>query len=140
MQFPAVNYLAVLVGGVLIFLLGGLWYSPVLFAKKWMTLHGRTEAEMKAAAATASMPLMYLRAFLCGLISSWVLAVVLHHFTNLTPLRGALAGGLCWLGFAGATSYATALFSMKPKGLWLIDTGFNLVSFVLVGVLLAVWR
>jgi hypothetical protein len=140
MQLPAVNYLAVLVGGVLIFILGGLWYSPVLFAKKWMALHGKTEAEMKAAAATTSLPLMYLRAFLCGLISSWVLAVVLHHFTNLTPLRGALAGGLCWLGFAGVTSYATALFSMKPKGLWLIDTGFNLVSFVLVGVLLAVWQ
>ncbi len=140
MQLPAVNYLAVLVGGILIFLLGGLWYSPVLFAKKWTALHGRTEAEMKAAAAAANVPVMYLSAFLCGLVSSWVLAVVLHHFTNLTPLRGALAGGLCWLGFAGVTSYATALFSMKPKGLWLIDTGFNLVSFVLVGVLLAVWR
>jgi hypothetical protein len=140
MQLPAVNYLAVLVGGVLIFMLGGLWYSPVLFARKWMALQGKTEADLKAAAATSSMPLMYLRAFLCGLISSWVLAIVLHHFTNLTPLRGALAGGLCWLGFAGVTSYATALFSMKPKGLWLIDTGFNLVSFVLVGVLLAVWQ
>jgi hypothetical protein len=140
MHLPAVNYLAVLVGGVVIFMLGGLWYSPVLFAKKWLALMGKTEAEMKAAAATSPMPLMYLSAFLCGLISSWVLAIILHPFTDLTPLRGALAGGLCWLGFAGVTSYANAVFTLKPKMLWLIDSGFNLVSFVLVGVLLAVWR
>jgi hypothetical protein len=68
------------------------------------------------------------------------MAVLLNHFVNLTPLRGALVGVLCWVGFAGATSFATALFSMKPKLLWLIDTGFNLVSFVLAGIILAVWR
>jgi len=32
MSFPVVNNVAVLVSGVVIFLLGGLWYSPVLFA------------------------------------------------------------------------------------------------------------
>jgi hypothetical protein len=140
MQLPAVNYLAVLVSGVVIFMLGGLWYSPVLFAKKWMALMGKTEAELKAAAATSSMPLMYLTAFFCGLVSAWALAVVLNHFTYLTPLRGALVGVLCWLGFAGVTSYANAVFTMKPKGLWLIDSGFNLVSFIIAGVILAVWR
>lgn len=34
MHFPDVNYLAVLVSGVAIFALGGLWYSPALFAKQ----------------------------------------------------------------------------------------------------------
>jgi len=36
MSLPPVNYLAVLVFGVVIFMLGGLWYSPLLFAKKWV--------------------------------------------------------------------------------------------------------
>ena len=36
MMSPAPNYLAVLVAGLVIFLLGGLWYSPALFAKKWI--------------------------------------------------------------------------------------------------------
>lgn len=53
--------------------------------------------------------------------------------------RGAEVGGLCWLGFAAATSYATAMFSMQPKGLWLIKTGYNLVAFVLAGAILAAW-
>ena len=47
---------------------------------------------------------------------------------------------LCGLGFAGATSFGTAQFSGKPKALWLIDSGFNLVAFVIAGVILATWR
>ena len=135
---PQVNYLAVLVSAVVIFLLGGLWYSPVLFAKKWIALMGKSEDELKAGAG--SMPITYVQAFICGLLVSWVLAVILNHFVNLTALRGAMVGALCWVGFAGATSYATALFSGKSKQLWLIDSGYNLVSFVLAGIILALWR
>ena len=46
---------------------------------------------------------------------------------------------LCWLAFAGATSYTTALFSARPKQLWLIDSGYNLVSFIVAGVIIALW-
>src|SRR3982074_2455227 len=68
MQLPQVNYLAVLVAGLVIFLIGGLWYSPLLFAKKWIALQGRTEEQMRADAAGSNMPLMYLGAFICGII------------------------------------------------------------------------
>ena len=140
MTLPIVNYLAVLVSGVAIFMLGGLWYSPALFAKKWISLQGRSEEEMKAAAAGSSMPAMYLMALLCGLASAYTMAVVLNHFIEPTPLRASLLGGLCWFGFAGATSYATALFSMKPKALWLIDSAYNLLSFIIAANILARWH
>ncbi|RPI66461.1 MAG: DUF1761 family protein [Ignavibacteriales bacterium] len=42
-----INYLAVFVSAVIIFLLGGLWYSPVLFAKPWMSVINKTEEELK---------------------------------------------------------------------------------------------
>lgn len=138
MTLPDVNYLAVLVSGALIFCLGGLWYSPALFAKKWMALIGRTEEELKAGAA-GQMPLLYGMAFLCGLVQAWTLAVIINHFDDLTFVRVVLLAGLCWFGFTGATSYATALFSMKPKQLWMIDSGFNLASFILAGLILAWW-
>jgi hypothetical protein len=139
MQLPPVNYLAVLTSAVVIFLLGGLWYSPVLFARKWMSLMGKTEAELKAD-SSGSMPLMYLLAFICGLLTSWVLAVLLNHFLDLTALRGAMVGALCWVGFAAPTSFATTLFSGTPKRLWLINSTYNLISFILAGIILAVWR
>lgn len=141
--YPTINYLAVLVAGIVIFVLGGLWYSPVLFARRWIALQGRTEEQERAQAAAANMPLMYLSAFICGFVTAWVLAMILAHVgtsLNLNAAHGALIGFMCWLGFAATTSYATALFSGTPKQLWLINSSYNLVSFVLAGMILAVWK
>jgi hypothetical protein len=148
MHFPPVNYLAVLAAAIVMFILGGIWYSPVLFMKKWVALQDRTEEQMRAQAASANMPLMYASAFVTALITAWVMAHLLAYMasvvdpsvTNLNAGHGAIFGFVCWLGFAAPTSYATALFSGKPKQLWLIDSAYNLVSFVLAGAILAVWR
>ena len=45
-----VNYLAVLVAAVVIFMLGGLWYSPVMFAKRWVALQGKSMKQMSGGA------------------------------------------------------------------------------------------
>lgn len=143
MTVPAVNYLAVLAAAVVMFILGGLWYSPLLFAKRWIALQGRTEEQMRAQAAAANMPLMYVSAFVCSLITAIIMAHILAHMASIMltgAVHGAFFGFMAWLGFAAPTSYATALFSGKPKQLWLIDSMYYLVSFVLAGLILAAWR
>ena len=140
MILPPVNYLAVLVSGVVIFMLGGLWYSPVLFAKPWIALMGRTEEELKARAAASSMPVMYLTVFVCGLVTAAVLAVVIDRFGARSAGAGAMVGALCWLGFAATTSFGTNLFSFESRKLWFINSAYNLVSFIIAGVILAIWR
>ena len=130
-----VNYLAVLVSGLAIFILGGLWYSKAMFATRWMALLGVPQGTKPARGLGG----MLVQAFICGTLTSWVLAVLMNHFVNMTALRGALLGGMCWVGFAGVTAYANTLFSMRPRKLWLIDSGYNLVSFVIAGVILACW-
>lgn len=141
--WPAVNYLAVFVAAILIFVLGGLWYSPILFMKRWIALQGRTEEQMRAQAAAANMPVLYISAFITALITAWVMGLLLVHFSvvmTMSAAHGALLGFFCWLGFAATTSYGTAIFSGKPRQLWFIDSMYNLVSFVLAGIILAVWR
>jgi uncharacterized protein YneF (UPF0154 family) len=141
--FPAINYLAVLVAAIVIFVLGGLWYSPMVFSKQWMALQNRTEEQIRAQVAAANMPLMYLAAFACAFLQALVMSAVIGHIAGGNPIgaaHGAILGAVLWLGFAASTSYATALFSGKPKQLWLIDTMYNLVSFMLAGIILGVWR
>jgi len=133
---PHINYLAVLVSGVVIFMLGGLWYSPVLFGKKWVALQGKSMEEMSGGAN----PVMYVQVFLCGLITAWVLAIVLGFLPLWDMMRALKLAIVCWLGFSAVTSYGTALFSLKPKALWFIDSAFNLVSFILAAVILTMWR
>jgi hypothetical protein len=132
----SVNYPAVLVTAVVIFLLGGLWYSPVLFAKKWVALQGKSAEEMSGGAK----PSLYVQVFICGLLIAWVMGLITRHMPLPSVAHGVLAGALLWLGFAGPTSFGTALFSFKPKALWAIDSGFNLVSFLIAGAILTVWR
>ncbi len=136
MELPAVHYLAVLVSGVVIFAMGALWYSPALFAKQWVALTAINAEEMKK----GGTPVPYAMVFLCGLLVSYTMAVILNHFPNLTLIRAIEVAVLCWAGFAGATSFSTAIFSMKPKALWMIDSGFNLASFVVAAAILAGWR
>jgi hypothetical protein len=44
------NYLAVVVAALVPIVLGALWYSPLLFADRWMRAVGRTREELGDAA------------------------------------------------------------------------------------------
>lgn len=41
------NYLAIFAAAVSMFLVGGLWYSPVLFGKAWQRETGLSDEELK---------------------------------------------------------------------------------------------
>ena len=71
-QFP-INWWALLAAIIARMVLGGIWYSPVLFLNRWMALTGRTHAEMNS-----RMPML----LAIDLISSAVMAFVCafrHH-------------------------------------------------------------
>lgn len=89
MAFPHVNYLAVLVSGVVIFVLGGLWYS-VLFKKPWIRLMGIPEEQMKE--GSGAMPLLFLMAFLCGLLTAYVEAIVIKQSRRRRLLAASSSG------------------------------------------------
>src|SRR6266851_10068928 len=91
-----VNYLHVFVAAVVIFVLGWLWYSPVLFYKPWMRLRG---LDPVAAMAGAKMPGGKL---LIELARCLVLAYVITRLVALVGVDswlGAVHFGLIlWIG------------------------------------------
>ena len=132
-----VNLVAVLVGSFITFILGALWYSPLLFAKKWVELIGKTDEELKQGAN----PMMYVMAFILGFMTNFALAFVINLSKVTIFYDGALVGAMCWIGFAGATSYTNqVIFVQRPSALWSIDSGYNLVSFMISGTILTLWK
>lgn len=131
-----INFVAVLVSGFIIFGLGGLWYSPVLFAKPWMSVVEKTEEELKK----GSKPANYVTAFLQGLISAYVLAIIIEWGQAATIATGAWVGFMCWFGFAGPPALVHNIFGGRPQKLWVIDSGYTLVSFIISGIILALWK
>src|SRR5947199_9661413 len=79
-----VNYLAVLVAAVAVFVLGWLWYSPLLFYMPWMRLRGMDHV---AAMAGAKMPGGKL---LIELVRCLVLAYVIARFLALLGVSAGL--------------------------------------------------
>lgn len=133
-----VNYLAVLVAAVATFVLGALWYSPLLFAKPWMRMHGYTEEKLKSMQKEAG------KAYAVSIVAYLVMAYVLAILVSWTGVQGASGGAclgsLCWLGFAATIGLTALMFSDKPLGTYLIDAAYQLVYLVVMGVILAVWR
>ena len=74
--YIGVNLLAVLLAAVAANLLGMLWYSPLLFGKKWMGLSGLTDKKLQEA-KKKGMAKNYFIGFVSTLVMAFVLSVVL---------------------------------------------------------------
>ncbi len=128
---PEVNYLAVVLAALSAFLLGGLWYSPLLFANKWMALTGQSEERLKS----GSMGLIFGGAFLLNLVAAYVFALFLGPSPSLQLGLGAgFSAGLCWVMASLGVNY---LFERRPLGLWLINGLYFTIQFTLFGLILA---
>lgn len=131
-----INFLALLVSAIVIFIIGGLWYSPVLFAKPWLSVINKSEEELKKEAKSTN----YVIAFLQGVITSYILSIFISWAQAATPGSGAWIGFMCWFGFAGTTALVHNSFAGRHLKLWMIDSGYTLVAFIAAGIILAVWK
>jgi hypothetical protein len=133
-----INIWAVLVAALIAFFIGGLWYTA-LFGKLWVRLHGYSEEKVKQMQAAMSPPLFFGGMFLSYLVLSFALAVLLTGFTDPNVLTGLALGLVFWIG-AAAVAMTGQIASDRSNGIYLIDTGCNLVYLIFMGALLGFWR
>src|SRR2546428_1833728 len=133
-----VNCLAVLVAAVAVFVLGWLWYSPLLFFKPWMRLRGMDPV---AAMAGAKMPGGKL---LIGLARCLVLAYVIARFVALlgiTSWLGAVHFGLFfWIGFPVILLTGSVLWVNLPSYVAAIHAGDWLVKMLVIPIIVSLWH
>lgn len=127
-----VNWLAIVAAAVATFFIGGLWYSPVLFYKPWARLNGYTETTTPKAGG-----LVFGLSFLAQLIAAANLAFFVAGESFSFVVAAATAVGVGWVATAFGVTY---LFEKKPFGLWAINAGYHVVSFVVMGLILGAWR
>ncbi len=127
------NYFAILVAAVANMAIGFVWYGP-LFGKKWAALHGYTEEQIKS----MNPGPLYAQSFVAVLVSYLILARFVTPTTTL--MEGIEVAFLVWLGFVTTTQFTASIFSTKPRALYFLDTGYQLVTFIAAGTILASWR
>lgn len=130
------NFTLIIAATVAQFILGALWYSPLLFGKWWMQIMECThlsKAELQK--LQKEMSPFYALQFFLTLITTWVLA------NNITysGLSGAAVyyyAIFMWLGYMMPVSVSAVVWGNTKRRFWLKQI-FVMLSMQLTGILLA---
>jgi len=124
---PEVSWLGILIAAFASFLLGGLWYSPVLFGKAWQRETGLTDEQLKQ----GNMAKIFGLALVLCLLASWMFATFLGPRPSLALGFGAgFSAGLFWVTASFGINY---LFERKSLKLFLINGGYHTLQFTIIG-------
>ena len=134
-DFGAINYVAAAVSAVVLMALGFVWYAPFLFGKAWMAALGKTEEEMRATGPSPAL----IAALADAILTSLVLAIVFQA-AGISGVGGGIIAALgLAIGFSGMSIISNGAFEGRPRPLVLINLGYRLVAYPIVGIILSVW-
>jgi len=126
-----VNWIAVVVAAVACFVLGGLWYSPVLFGKAWQHETGLTDEKLKS----GNMVMIFGVSLVLSLLAAWNFANFLGPRPSVAFGAGVgFSAGLLWVAGSFGINY---LFERKSFKLFAINGGFHTLQFAIIGLVLS---
>ena len=128
-----INIWAIITAAVASLVLGGLWYSPMLFGKAWQREVGLSDEEL----AKGNMAVILGSTLVLCFVASFVFAMFLGPRPPLALGLGAgFSAGLCWVSASFGINY---LFERKSFKLFAINGGYHTLQFTLIGLILALW-
>jgi len=133
MPIDRINWLAVIVGGIIYYGWGALWFG--IFGKQWVASIGPMAANLNP-----KDPIPYVVSFVMAMLLSFGVAVALSHDDNRTAKHGIEFGVFFGLFFFATTMLTGTLYEGHPLSLWLIDAGYIVIGLVILGALHGAWR
>jgi hypothetical protein len=137
-MLPTIHWLPVIVSAVAVFVIGALWYSPMLFGKAWVKAHGHTPEKIEAMRANVGRA--YGVSFVCYVVMAVAMAILVKRMDVIYVRGGVKLGALIGAGFAATIGLTSHMFSEKKLATWLIDAGYQIVYLMVMGAILVAWR
>ncbi len=137
MDSSHINWLAAVVAALSAFMVGGIWYSKLLFGTAWMVDSNLTEEQIKA----GNTAKIFGFTALFSLIMAFNLVMFLADSPCMktTTQWGATAGFLAGVWTFSAIAIHS-LFEQKSWRLIFINGGYSVVSLTLMGAIIGLWR
>jgi hypothetical protein len=134
MAYPYINVWAVLLATLAFWALGALWYSPVLFSKRWQKEVGLTAEDIRK----TNMAVVFGTSFVLMLFMVWALNFVInsHKPEDVSLLRGLHYGAFTGLFFCMLTMGINYLYQRRSLILWLIDGFYMILGLGIAGMIL----
>ena len=134
MDFSHINWLAAIAAGLSAFMVGGIWYSPVLFGKAWMTDSNLTTEIIK----TGNKGKIFGFTAIFSILMAANLAIFLSG-PKTDVAWGAEAGFLAGIWTFCAIAIHS-LFELKSWRYIFVNGGYSAVSLTLMGAIIGLWR
>lgn len=115
------NYTALLVAAVVSFIIGMLWYSPMVFGKAYMKAVGHNENNK------GNMAFMMVLQFIFGLVQVWALSWTLTAQGTMTMNAALMSAAVLWLGFTLVNAWSTQMWENRNTTAMWISAFCNLV-------------
>ena len=132
------NWLAVIVGAVIYFALGALWYSPLLFARPWQRSIGwdpeRTPPEMN--------PMTYVVPFLAYLVMAVAVGMIAAAVGADSIADGIVLGLVLGVGLSLMHTLVDATFDPNKPQPWTwfaINGSYHALGLLIVSVIVSIW-
>lgn len=132
--FGDLNWLAIILATAVYYILGGLWFSTMLFGNAWEKAIGFERPD------TWRYPTISFVSPLIGCLVISIATAILIHALEIEFLRDALVLGLIiGIGYAGAVSTINAVTPITPRPLvqGAINGAYHIVGIVVVSLILA---
>ena len=129
-----INHIAVLVCAVMSLVIGGLWWSSLLFGKVWQRETGLSDEQLEQMNPAKTFGLTFVLAYL----ASYNLAFFLGD--TGTTWKWGIAAGLLAAFWAIAMYVIISLFEQRTLKHILINCGYITVYFAVIGFILGIWR
>ena len=121
--------IGVVVAGLANWFLGALWYSAMLFGKKWLEL-GKVQINPN------NMKSAMMHGLIIALVMSAVMAYLMNHF-QITSIASSICFAFAlWLGFVATITAYSVIYENKSRELYLLNNGYNLLGMVLTAIIL----
>lgn len=133
MHMIELNWWAILLSGLSVFAVGGLWYSPILFGSTWMKETSLSDSDL----SSSNPAVTYGLALIFTLIGSVTLAYVLHPIESVSV--GLAMGFFVGSGLVAGSFGINYLFEKKSSKLLAINGGYHVVQYMIVGAILGLW-
>ncbi|MEQ8904339.1 DUF1761 domain-containing protein [Ekhidna sp.] len=135
MEDMYINHWAVLVAAISNLIVGAIWYSPALFYNAWKSENNKTDDDFK----DINLGKLFGISTILSVIICYNMAFFLGD-ANTDWIWGTTAGFLTGFGWAAMIFVIIAMYEQKSIRYMLINGGYIVVYFTLIGFILGIWR
>ena len=138
-NFDYLNWPAIAVAALAYFVLGALWYSKILFAKRWIA---DLKTDVNNPDAKKGLGLMFGGSLPLMFVQCLAIAVIANRLDIIGAgwMSGLKLGAFTGACFSATTVGINYLYEKKSLSLFLINAGYAVVGNIIAAVIICCWQ